>query len=231
MCIITFCCVVKKNYLEQSEKLSMLFCSDIQSFNRNRCMFCQITKFVVQTKALILPTAVLLKFISSPLTMNTRFPTTLTHNSSVCLASNTTITLFHFDIYEQITIGYNKISIHTLFFVSISAEPYCNTLIVKKQFRNILTLSTTYSASSKNPTTTVTSCFGISTGSTERETEASVVSIVKTFFYDSNLHGVGYKHFQETYLGLRFRSSFYGLHLFYFSFSIPCCRCRQLHSI
>ena len=38
---------------------------------------------------------------------------------------------YTFEVYQQTTVGASDITIRTIYFITINATPYCNTLIIK----------------------------------------------------------------------------------------------------
>ena len=98
----------------------------------------------------------------------------------------------NFGVYQQTSIGSSDISIHTLVPDAISAEPYCQALIAKLFFYQIMTLSDTSSVSFSDLMSTVSSYFGLNTGSAKREAEFTIISIHNAFFLVSNPQGVGF---------------------------------------
>ena len=87
----------------------------------------------------------------------------------------------HFGIYQQTSVDTGDITIRTLVPVAISAEPYRKALISKLFFRQILPLADATYVSFSDLMTTIALYFSINTGSSERESEATVTSIRSNF--------------------------------------------------
>ena len=135
---------------------------------------------------------ILIKLTSTPVTLITNNPTTLTQNSFMSLANKNIVVSSHLGVYLLTTIGSSEVSIRTFVPAFVSTEPYHNALIVNIFFRKISTISATPSVTFSSLMMTVAMYFGINTGSAEREVEVAVPSICKAFICVSNLQGVGF---------------------------------------
>ena len=134
----------------------------------------------------MVPIAVLIQLPTTHPTMSLTTKTT----SSPFTATSRDTTLSNVGVYQKTVIESSDISIRTLVPDPISAEPYRKSLIANRFFRQIITLSDRPSVSFSYLMLTVTSYFGLNTGSAEREAEATFISIHNDFFLVSNLQGV-----------------------------------------
>ena len=119
--------------------------------------------------------------------MITNAPINITQNSFVSLARIDMVVSSHFGVHQQTTIRFSDDSIRKVVLTSICSESYRKVLIFPHKKHMILTLSFTLFVFSSGFMTTVVSYFGIKTGYSEREAEATVAFIYKAFFCVSNL--------------------------------------------
>ena len=79
----------------------------------------------------------------------------------------------HFGVYRQTSVRSDDVTIRTLVPAPISVEPYLKALIAKLLFRQIVSLTDTFSISFSDLMTTAASYFFLNMGSTEKEAEAA----------------------------------------------------------
>lgn len=79
----------------------------------------------------MVPTVVIIKLISTPITMITITPATLTQNSPTPLTGKITVVWSPFGVYRHTMIGSSEVSNRTLVPISASVESYCKVLIAK----------------------------------------------------------------------------------------------------